>query len=176
MTHLTMTELEAGLDEIRRAPRDAGVIELLARRPREGERDILTEASIDRTAGLVGDRWNLPDAPRKPTKQLTLMNARVIRLLLPDRQTWPLAGDNIYVDFDLSEDHIPPGTRLALGPVVVEASIDPHRGCAKFSARFGADALRWCNSPTGRALNLRGIHATVIEGGTIRPGDPIKKL
>lgn len=176
MTHLTTAELEAGLAEIRRAPRDAGVIELLARRPREGERDILTEAALDRSDGLVGDRWSLPDAPRKPTKQLTLMNARVIRLLLGEPHAWPLAGDQIYVDFDLSEDNVPPGTRLALGETVIEASVDPHRGCAKFSARFGSDALRWVNSPVGRELNLRGINALVIEGGTIRPGDPIKKL
>jgi MOSC domain-containing protein YiiM len=176
MTHLTADQLEAGLDEIRQAPRDHGVIELIARRPLPGERDILTEAELDRTDGLVGDRWSLPDAPRKPTKQLTVMNARVIKLLVPEPRDWPIAGDQIYVDLDLSVANVPPGTRLAIGQVVIEASVDPHRGCAKFGARFGSDALRWVSSDTGRALNLRGINALVIEGGTIRRGDVLRKL
>ena len=176
MTHLTTSELDRALDEIRQAPRDHGRIELLARRPRLGERDILDEATLDRGDGLLGDRWSLPDAPRKPTKQLTLMNARVIRVLVPEPRDWPIAGDQIYVDFDLSEANVPPGTRLAIGQTVIEASTAPHRGCAKFGARFGEEVLRWVNSPTGYELNLRGINALVIEGGTIRRGDAIRKL
>jgi len=173
---LTAAELDAALDDIRRAPRAAGTVELLARRPREGEREILAAAELDPAAGLVGDRWSLPDAPRKPGKQLTLMGSRVIRVLAPDERDWPIAGDQIYVDLSLAADNLPPGTRLAIGPTVVEVSVDPHRGCAKFSARYGSDVLRWVNSEIGRALNLRGVNALVIEGGTIRRGDAIRRL
>lgn len=175
MTHLTTGDLDAALDEIRRAPRDAGMIELIARRPREGERDILDEAQLDRTDGLVGDRWSAADSKRRPGHQVTLINARVIRVLAPEQRDWAIAGDQIYVDLDLSEANLPPGTQLAIGSTLIEVSPEPHRGCAKFGARFGSDVLRWVNSPDGRALNLRGIHAFVIEGGTIRRGDTVRK-
>ncbi|MEJ7600196.1 MAG: hypothetical protein WKG01_19970 [Kofleriaceae bacterium] len=175
MTHRTAEELEAGLAEIRRAPVDHGIVALIARRPRPAERDVLAEATLDPEVGLVGDRW-LDKPDRVPGKQLTLMGVRAIRLLVPDEQDWPLAGDQLYVDLSLAGDNLPPGTRLAVGEAVIEVSVEPHRGCAKFTQRFGSEAMRWVNDQTGRALNLRGINARIVEGGTVRRGDVIRKL
>ena len=174
-THRTAAELEAGLDEIRRAPTDQGTIALITRRPRPAERDVLAEATLDPVVGLVGDRW-LDKPDRVLGRQLTLMGLRAIRLLVPDERDWPLAGDQLYVDLSLAADNVPPGTRLAVGEALLEVSVEPHRGCAKFTARFGSEAMRWANDPVGRALNLRGINARIVEGGTIRRGDAIRKL
>jgi hypothetical protein len=181
MRHRTEAELETGLADIRRSPRDAGTLELIVRRPAVGEREVLAEAELDPTVGLVGDSWTsrpnpkTPDGGPHPEKQLTLMNVRVIRLIA-DEPDWPLAGDQLYVDLELSGDHLPTGARLAIGSAVIVVMEAPHTGCAKFSARFGSDALRWVNSPAGRALNLRGINTRVLEPGVVRPGDAIRKL
>ena len=144
------------------------------RRPAEGEREVLQEGVLD-TAGLVGDRHAQHESA-PPGTELTLMNARVIALIAGDRERWPLAGDQLYVDLDLSPENLPPGTRLEVGSAVVEVTDVPHTGCAKFTERFGSAAIRFVNSPSGRALRLRGMHARVIEPGTVRPGDSIRKL
>ena len=144
MDHLTADELQAGLDEIRRSPADDGTVELIVRRPAENEREILEEGSLDVDEGLVGDAWRargssrMPDGSANPDAQLTLMNARVVALVARERERWPLAGDQLYVDLDLSADNLPPGTRLAVGSAVLEVTPEPHTGCAKFSARFGS--------------------------------------
>jgi MOSC domain-containing protein YiiM len=180
--HLPADELEAGLDEIRRAPADNGTVELIVRRPAVDEREVVEEATLDLAVGLVGDTWHArgssrtPDGSANPEAQLTVMNARVIALVAGDRDRWPLAGDQLYVDLDLSEENLPPGTRLELGSAVIEVSAEPHTGCAKFSARFGSAAIRFINSPTGRALHLRGINAKVVQPGTVRRGDAVRKV
>ena len=89
----------------------------------------------------------MSDGSANPDAQLTLMNARVVALVAGERERWPLAGDQLYVDLDLSADNLPPGTRLAVGSAVIEVTPEPHTGCAKFSARFGSEALRFVNSP-----------------------------
>jgi MOSC domain-containing protein YiiM len=104
---------------------------------------------------------------------VTLINVRVLEAIEPDRSRWPLAGDQLLVDFDLSIANLPPGARIVVGEAELEISVKPHTGCAKFSARFGADALRWINSPDGRDARLRGVGARVIRGGTVRVGDAI---
>jgi MOSC domain-containing protein YiiM len=180
--HLTTQELEAGLDAIRQSPRDAGAIELIVRRPQSGAREVLTEGRLDLAEGLEGDSWRLrgssmtPDGSAHPDAQLTLMNVRAIALLAQDRERWPLAGDQLYVDLDLSGDNLPPGTLLALGSAVVTVTAQPHTGCQQFRERFGLDALRFVNSPVGRQLNLRGINAKVVQPGVVRVGDIVKKL
>ena len=63
-----------------------------------------------------------------------------------------------------------------LGSAVIEVTDEPHTGCAKFSGRFGSDAIRFVNSRAGRALRLRGMNAKVVEPGSIRSGDTIRKL
>ena len=180
--HLTITELETGLDAIRRSPKDEGVLELIVRRPRVGEREVLQEGRLDMTEGLVGDSWRTrgssktADGSAHPEMQVNLMNARAIALVARTKDRWPLAGDQLFVDLDLSATNLPPGTRLAVGTAVIEITAPPHNGCKKFMGRFGADALQFVNSTTGRELHLRGIHSKVVRGGVIRVGDVVKKL
>jgi hypothetical protein len=180
--HKPLEELRAGVDEIRRAPPDRGRVELIVRRPAVDGREVLAEATLDRTEGLVGDTWSqrgssrTDDGSSHPGMQLTLMSTRAATLVAGDRERWKLAGDQLYVDFDLSAANLPTGTRLRVGAAVLEISDQPHRGCAKFAARFGRDALKFVNSDVGTELNLRGVNARVVEGGTVRAGDEIRKL
>ena len=182
MPHATRAELDAGLDEIRRSPSDHGTVELIVRRPDVDGREVLEECRLDPRHGLVGDSWRArgsnqtADGSAHPGMQLTLMNARVIGLVAGSRARWPEAGDQLYVDLDLSVANLASGTRLAIGSAVVEVSEAPHTGCAKFSRRFGSDALRFVNAPVGRALRLRGMNARVVESGSVRPGDSVRKL
>jgi hypothetical protein len=181
LLHTELTRLEESLDHIRAAPADGGTVELIARRPGKDEREVLTEARLNTREGLEGDTWlvrgsRAPDGSPDPDAQLTLMNTRVAAAVAGDRERWPLAGDQLYVDLDLSRANLPPGSRVQIGSAVIEFSEPPHTGCAKFSARFGVDALKFVNSPAGRELRLRGANCRVIVDGTVRPGDTITKL
>jgi len=177
---VSAAELEGGLAEILRSPPVEGVVELIVRRPAEGEREVLEEAVLDMDHGLVGDRWrasaHMHGEGLNTSTQLTLMNARVIALIARDRERWTLAGDQLYVDLDLRPQNLPVGTLLALGSAVIEVTDEPHTGCAKFSGRFGSDAIRFVNSHSGRDLRLRGLNARVVEPGRVRAGDTIRKL
>src|SRR3954465_4314006 len=177
VTHLTTQELEAGLDEIARSPKNDGGLEMIVRRPQVGAREILDEGQLDVVDGLSGDSWKLRSSKRTadgsphPDMQLNLMNSRVVALVSQDRSRWHLAGDQLFVDFDLSEANVPAGTRLAIGAAVIEVTAQPHTGCRKFVERFGEAAVTFVNSPVGKALHLRGINARVVQPGTIRVGD-----
>jgi hypothetical protein len=175
MDHVALDKLQAGLDEIRLSPRDAGRIELIVRRPATNEREVLAEAELDDGRGMVGDYWSGSEDTENPKTQLTLMNARAAALIAGPRERWGLAGDQLYVDLDLSYDNLPPGTRLSIGSAVIEITAEPHLGCGKFVARFGVDAAKFVNSAAGRELNLRGINARVLVGGVVRSGDLIAK-
>ena len=178
----TTSELEASLSHLRSAPADSGTVELIVRRPAVNQREVLDVGVLHPDEGLRGDTWNrrgssrTPDGGPHPEMQLTLMNTRVIELIAGGREYWPLAGDQFYVDLDLSGANLPPGTRLVIGDAVVEVSTLPHTGCGKFVERFGLDAMKFVNSPVGRQLNLRGINAHVVSPGTVRRGDPVRKL
>jgi hypothetical protein len=181
--HATPAELEAGLDTVREAPSDRGTLELVVVRPEVGEREVLDEATLDLVEGLLGDTWRVrgskrtADGSSHPDMQLNVMSARVVDLVAGgERDRWALAGDQLYVDLDLSEAHLPPGTRLALGTAVIEVTDQPHTGCAKFSARFGGDAHRFVNTKQHRHLRLRGLNAKVVVPGTVRAGDEIRTL
>jgi len=182
MTPRTIDELLAGVDEIRRSPRDHGTLALIVVRPSVNERQIVEFATIDETDGVVGDGWRTrgssrtPDGAADPLAQVTLMNARAAALIAVTPERRALAGDQLFVDFDLGGEALPVGTRLAVGNAVLEVSPKPHTGCAKFVERFGADAQRFVNTDVGRELNLRGIFAVVVTGGSVRVGDAITKL
>jgi hypothetical protein len=175
-----MPDLEAGLDHIRQSPRDNGVLAMIVRRPTVNEREVLAEALLDIAIGLVGDNWRTKgswsrfDGSAHPDMQLTIMNVRVIALVAQEKERWPLAGDQLYLDLDLSAKNLPPGTRLAVGAAVVEVTAVPHTGCQKFKSRFGRDAMKFVNRD--QDLHLRGINAKVVESGTIRVGDVARKL
>jgi MOSC domain-containing protein YiiM len=180
--HLSTAELEAGLDEIRRSPADLGTVALIVCRPAVDERVVLTEATLDPSCGLVGDNWlvrgssRTPDKSADPDKQVTVMNSRAAQLVAGSPGRRKLAGDQLYLDLDISIDNLPAGTRLEIGTAVIEVSPKPHLGCPKFSARFGTEALRFVNSPAGRKLRLRGLNASIVVPGTIRTGDTVSKL
>jgi len=177
----TIEELEARIDEIRQSPKDEGVLELIVRRPRTDEREVLQEGELDLVEGLVGDTWRTrgstgtADGSPHPDTQLNIMNSRVIAAVAQDKDRWPLAGDQLYIDLDLSDANLPPGTQLAIGSAVIEVTDQPHTGCQKFEARFGRDARKFVNSRVGRELHLRGINAKVVRPGTIRVGDRVRK-
>jgi hypothetical protein len=181
--HLDTAALEAGLDEIRRAPRDAGTLELIVRRPVIDGREVLEEAELSTAEGVVGDTWKLRGSGRTedglahPDMQLNVINARLSRLVGgDDDDVRALAGDQLHVDLDLSAENLPAGTRLAIGGAVIEVTEQPHTGCAKFAARFGKEALRFVNVGVGKQLRLRGLNAKVVTPGPIRRGDAITKL
>jgi hypothetical protein len=182
MKQLSTEELLSGLDEIRESPADQGVLKLIVRRPATGEREVLGEGQLDVQEGLVGDNWRYrgstrtADGQAHPEMQINIMNARVAALVSQDADRWALAGDQLFVDLDLSVVNVPPGTRLAIGSAVLEATKEPHTGCKKFVARFGLDAMKFVNSPVGRELQLRGINARVIQAGIVRVGDVVRKI
>ena len=181
--HLSMTELESALDHLRNSPKDDGVVELIVRRPRVDERELLDEAELDPVNGLIGDSWNVrgssktADGGPHPDMQINIMNARVADLVTAqEKDRWSLAGDQLYIDMDLSKENLPAGTRLSIGSAVLEVSPLPHTGCHKFVARFGVDAMKFVNSAVGKELCLRGINAKVVQAGVVRLGSTAKKL
>jgi len=180
--HLTREELEAGVGEIRSAPKDEGVLQMIVRRPKVDERELLDQAELSVEEGVVGDTWKLRSSSRMPAggphpdMQLNIIATRVIGLIAQDRARWALAGDQLFIDLDLAEENLPAWTKLQIGSAIIEVTDQPHTGCAKFVSRFGIEAMKFVNSPLGRSLNLRGINARVVQPGTIRVGDVVKKL
>jgi hypothetical protein len=182
MKHLTMEELEAALDHLRQTPKDDGVVELIVRRPQVDHREVIDEAELDPVRGLLGDNWivrgssRTPDGSPHPDMQINIMNARVTALVAQEKDRWPLAGDQFYIDMDLSKENLPAGSRIEIGSAVLEVSPYPHLGCHKFVSRFGVDAMKFVNSEVGKQLCLRGINAKIIHGGVVKVGQTAKKL
>ncbi len=179
--HLTAEQIEAGMDAVRQSPRDAGVLELIVIRPAVDERLVLPLVEVDVDHGLAGDTWEsrgsrtTEDGSANPGDQVTVMNSRFARLIAATEDRVPLAGDQLFLDLDLSWDNLPTGTRLCFDEVVLEVTDVPHTGCAKFRARFGMPALRQTNSPEGKDLRLRGINTTVVQGGMLRQGEVARR-
>jgi hypothetical protein len=177
-----MEELEAALDHLRQTPRDDGVVQLIVRRPETDEREVVEEAELDPVLGLIGDNWHVrgsrrtPDGSAHPDMQINIMNARVTALVAQDKDRWPLAGDQLYIDMDLSKTNLPAGSRISVGSAVLEVSPLPHTGCHKFVARFGLEAMKFVNSEVGKELCLRGINAKVIQGGVVKVGHTARKI
>ncbi len=184
VAHRSAGELAAFLPLLRQAPREVGTLELLVARPEPGERDVLAEGELDLAVGLVGDSWlrrgssRTADGAAHPDMQLNVMSARMVAFLAGAPERRALAGDQLYVDLDLSHDNLPTGSTLTIGDptsrgAVIEVTDQPHTGCAKFIARFGEEAMRFVNGGTGRPMRLRGLNAKVVVPGRIRPGDPV---
>ena len=182
--HRTPDELEAFLPQLLAAPRDVGTLELVVRRPAPGQREVLDEGELDLELGLVGDSWpqrgssRTADGGPHPEMQLNVMSARMVGFLAVDPARRALAGDQLYLDLDLSQDNLPVGSRLTIGDpagrgAVIEVTAPPHTGCAKFVERFGAEAMRFVNGAVGRPMRLRGLNARVVVPGRVRPGDPV---
>ena len=180
--HLSETEILAGLDRVKQAPKDDGLLELIVTRPKVDERVLPNRCEVSFRLGVHGDNWadycwrTLPDGTPHPDVQVAIINSRILALLAGDKTRWPLAGDNLYVDFDLSHDNLRTGQRLAIGSSLLEITAEPHNGCNKFAERYGKDAVKFVNSPTGKHLRLRGIYAKVVKDGSITVGDRIKKV
>ena len=180
--HLTEAQILEGLAELRESPHDNGLLEAIVVRPVSNERLNLQQCFLSPEGGTDGDKWargcwlSLPDGRPHPDVQICITNSRMINLLTGDKNRWELAGDNLFVDFDLSRENLHTGQMLRIGECVIEITEQAHNGCAKFSERFGPSALKVVNSPTGKQLRLRGIYAKVIKAGAVRVGDVIIKL
>lgn len=180
--HLTTEELEAGLENIRQSPKDNGILEMIVRRPQTEAREVLSEGRLDLVNGLEGDNWKArgsaatPDKSAHPEMQINIMNSRVVALLAQEKDRWQLAGDQLFIDLDLSKENLPAGTKLSIGEAILEITPPPHSGCKKFTARFGLEAMKFVNSDLGKELRLRGMNAKVIQAGMIRAGDTARKI
>jgi hypothetical protein len=178
--HRDADDLTAGLDAVRRSPADSGVVEMLVVRPGVDAREVRDSVEVDVERGIVGDTWvergsrRMADGSANPEAQVTVMNAVAARLVAATPDRMPLAGDQVYVDLDLSTENLPTGTVLDFGGAALEVTAEPHTGCAKFSARFGVEALRLTATPEGRFLRLRGINTRVLRAGRISVGDTVK--
>ena len=180
--HLNMNELEAGINYILQTLDDKGPVCMIVSRPEIEIRKILNSASLDTIEGLIGDNWkhrgssDTPNKSANPETQITIMNCRVIDLIAQSRERWKLAGDQLFIDMDISRNNLPPGSQIKMGSTVLEVSAKPHTGCKKFSDRFGLDALKFVSTPRGRELCLRGINARVLKTGVVKIGDIVTKL
>ncbi|PJF41072.1 MAG: MOSC domain-containing protein [Chloroflexi bacterium] len=179
---LSTDELQAGLAILDQSPKDHGVLEMIVCRPADEERHVVEQAQLDIVKGLIGDNWytrgsrHTDDDLAHPDTQIAIMNSRFAQLIAQERSRWPLAGDQLFVDFDLSIDNLPVGQQLAIGTTVLEITPQPHTGCKKFVQRFGKDALLITATDEGKRLRLRGLYARVIQAGTIHTGDTISKV
>jgi MOSC domain-containing protein YiiM len=173
---ITTTEFEAALPKLLTSPQTEGVLEMIVVRPKKKERYVVQEIYLACETGMEGDRWLHSKASPKPEAQISLMNSRVLKFIAVESDRMALAGDNLVVDFDLSENNILPGQLLAVGEALLEVTTKPHRGCSKFNARFGQDALKFINHPSRNTLHLRGIYACVVKPGVVRVADKISKV
>lgn len=174
--HLTLDELNAGIDRVLNSPKDGGTVEMLIVRPAEEARITPERAEVSAELGMHGDHWSTGKYRDEIDIQIAIMNSRVLDLVSGGRERWSLAGDNIVADLDLSRANLTPGQKLEAGSAVLEITETPHNGCKKFASRFGAVALRFVNLGAGKDLRLRGIYARVMQPGTISVGDQIQKL
>lgn len=181
-SHLSMTELRAGLADILASPKDDGELKGIVIRPAEGERRELDTCEISLAGGTHGDHWakgcwmSTEDGKPHPDVQICIMNARCIALIAQERDNWSPAGDNLFIDMDLTPGNTPPGTRLAIGTAVIEITDTPHNGCDSFIERYGRDACVFVNTGEGRTHRLRGIYGRVVQDGRVTVGDTVRKV
>jgi hypothetical protein len=183
LQHRTAMELEHGLPEVLESPQQAGRLEAIVIRPATNERRTLSTARLTPEGGVEGDRWvtdsyyRLKDGRSDPRCQVSLMNARFLRQIAASDSDICLAGDNLIIDFDLSDENLPTGSRVAIGDeVVIEISDLSHTGCSKLASRYGDEAKAFMNHKSRKSLHLRGRYASIVVGGTIAVGDAVRKL
>ena len=181
-TPLTADQLENSLPEILESPKDKGALEMIVIRPQKNARKVLDSCELSFANGANGDHWargcwkSLPDGSPHPDVQIAIMNSRALKAVAGSKERWPLAGDNLIVDLDLSSENLSPGQTLQIGEAELEITNVPHSGCAKFMDRYGKDAVRYFNSKKGKAQHLRGVYARVVRDGTVRLGDAVRKV
>ena len=171
---LTAEQLEAGMSNVLAAPRDRGKLEAIVIRPTQDQRELRESVYLSPEGGVEGDRW--VSSKGDPRAQVSLMNARLLRMIAQDDERMPLAGDNLVVDLDLSEANLPAGQKLAVGQALIEVTDLAHTGCSKFAERFGPDAVRYINAAERRSLRLRGVYARVVKAGAVQIGDFVQKV
>lgn len=171
--HVPADELSRRFAELTPPPRDAGSVRLLVRRGwHQGRREEPASVMLSASEGMPGDSWSRSEG-RTPDSQLTAMEVGVAEMIA-NGQPWSLFGDQLYLDLDLSAENLPVGSAVAVGEAVLEVTPKPHKGCAKYQARFGADALRLISRPDLRPRHLRGIYLRVVTDGLVRVGDAVE--
>ena len=170
------------LPRILSAPKDNGTLELIIMRPDHGQRVVPESIDVSANAGLPGDHWvrgtgyALEDGTGNPNAQICMMMASCIQAIAGDKANWPPAGDNLFIDMDLTPSNMPPGTRFVIGSAEFVVTELPHNGCQAFIDRYGRDACIFVNTGEGKKHRLRGIYARVMRDGTISVGDRVQKL
>lgn len=180
--HLSRAELLAGLPEILASPKAEGTVEGIVVRPASEQRQEVGSIGVTLAGGLDGDHWakgcwkTTEDGEPHPDVQICMMNARCIDLIAQGRDNWAPAGDNLFIDMDLTPDNMAPGQRLSIGSAIIEITETPHKGCAKFVQRYGRDACAFVNVREGDQYKLRGIYGRVVQDGRLSVGDTVRKI
>lgn len=181
--HLSTDELQQALPGVLDSPKDQGILKKIFVRPGENERHSVEKADVSPEGGIAGDRWvsdhwqHLADGRSDPESQITVMNSRILETIAGSEKAMCLAGDNLIVDLDLSENNFPAGSQVHVGEgVILEFTAESHTGCNKFSARYGQQALKFVNGPLGKPQNLRGRYFRVVQGGTLQVGDTVARV
>jgi len=171
--YLTKEQIESGLSTVLASPQDCGKLEAIVVRPEPNQREYHRAVNLSPEGGVEGDRWVTSEAD--PRAQVSIMNARLLRLIARDEERISLAGDNLIVDLDISETNIHAGQKLMVGEALLEVTDLAHTGCDKFAERYGLDAVRYINAAERKSLHLRGVYARVLKAGTVRVGDIVQK-
>ncbi|MGH2784053.1 MAG: MOSC domain-containing protein [Actinomycetota bacterium] len=167
----SLDALEAGFATMPGSPADLGALTAVVSRTELGHFANVEPVRLTPEHGVPGDAWVRKEGATLES-QITVMRTGVAQLIANGR---PLAvfGDNLFMDLDLSVENLPPGSRVTIGGSLLEVAAKDHKGCKKFSARFGLDALRFVSTPQGRRLRFRGLYLMVVEPGEIAPGDTV---